>query len=147
MTATNHALTGAILGAFLPLPVAIPTAFASHFVLDALPHYGIPHELKNLSLKYKRIVLSDTVIASSLAVIAAWFQKWNMEIAAWAAYSPDITWVVYYFRHDKDLHFKPTNRFMLFHRSIQICERPWGIVVELLLACAMMPIVVQQLLK
>jgi hypothetical protein len=40
MTLTNHLLTGAAIAKLLPSPVAIPIAFASHFVLDALPHFG-----------------------------------------------------------------------------------------------------------
>ena len=43
MTATNHALTGAAiatLGKATPI-CAIPLAFASHFVCDSLPHFGL----------------------------------------------------------------------------------------------------------
>ena len=41
MTATNHALTGAIIGLVIGEPVlAIALAFASHFICDALPPVG-----------------------------------------------------------------------------------------------------------
>jgi len=41
MTATNHALTGAAIGLLVGEPlIAVPAAIASHFICDALPHYG-----------------------------------------------------------------------------------------------------------
>jgi len=41
MTITNHILAGAIIGAVIKEPaLALPIAFASHFVMDALPHFG-----------------------------------------------------------------------------------------------------------
>lgn len=147
MTATNHALTGAIIGAFLPLPLAIPIAFASHFILDALPHYGIPHKLRNTSLRYRLIVLGDTIVALSIAAVAIIYRRWNMEIVGWIAYSPDITWVFHYFRHGKNLQFKTMNKFMDFHRSIQRYERPWGIIVELIVFAALLPIFIMQIMK
>lgn len=40
MTATAHALAGAALVSFIPnSSVALPMAFASHFVLDLVPHW------------------------------------------------------------------------------------------------------------
>lgn len=35
------------MGKYLPWPIAIPLAIASHFVLDALPHYGIDHKTRD----------------------------------------------------------------------------------------------------
>lgn len=41
MLVTNHVLSGALLGAASPGPVSAFTAgVASHFVLDAVPHWG-----------------------------------------------------------------------------------------------------------
>lgn len=43
MTAPNHALTGAVIGLTITSPwLAVPMAFLSHFVLDAIPHYDVP---------------------------------------------------------------------------------------------------------
>lgn len=43
MMAINHAVTGAIIGLSVDEPaLALPLAFASHFVLDAIPHYDPP---------------------------------------------------------------------------------------------------------
>jgi hypothetical protein len=38
---TTHVLSGAVLGALAPdVPTALTRGFASHFVLDAIPHWG-----------------------------------------------------------------------------------------------------------
>jgi len=47
MIGFNHAAVGGFIGKFLPLPIALPLALASHFVLYALPHYGVPHSRRN----------------------------------------------------------------------------------------------------
>jgi hypothetical protein len=73
MTATNHGLMGIVIGAYMPLPYAIPVAFVSHFILDALPHYGIPQKQRNRSKIYKRVVTVDTIAALLLAVMGAAF--------------------------------------------------------------------------
>lgn len=140
MLATNHAFAGSIIGAVLPLPLAIPLAFASHFVLDALPHYGIDLTQRNKHRIYRLIVFSDTFLALSYAVAAAFLGKWNMEITGWVAWSPDLVWVIYYFSHGRNLHLLPRNRFMKFHMDIQRYERPWGIVVELVFAAVLIPV-------
>jgi hypothetical protein len=42
---TTHVLSGAVIGAFSPSPeVALVRGFGSHFVLDAIPHWGCPDE-------------------------------------------------------------------------------------------------------
>jgi hypothetical protein len=147
MTATNHALSGAIIGAILPLPIAIPVAFGSHFVLDMLPHYGIPHNQRNKNPIFKLIVFSDTIIALTIAATAVAFRRWDMEIVGWVAYSPDATWVLHYYKQGKNLYIKPKNWFMRFHKSIQRFERPWGIWVDIAASMIMFPIYFQLLSK
>lgn len=45
MLITNHVLSGAVIGALSPDPLsAAGRGFVSHFVLDALPHFGLPAE-------------------------------------------------------------------------------------------------------
>ncbi len=147
MLATNHALSGALIGAFLPLPLALPVAFASHFVLDALPHYGIPLDQRNKSSTYRAIVYTDIFVALSIAMIAIVFRKWNMEIVGWTAYSPDVIWVQHYYKQNRTLHIETKNKFMEFHRKIQLFERPWGILVEITTIAVLLPLFVVQLLK
>jgi hypothetical protein len=146
MLSLNHGLTGILLGAYLPLPVAIPAALASHFVMDALPHYGIDQASRNTSRTYKLIVVSDTFLALSFAAALIPLHKWNMEITGWVAYSPDALWVLYYFRNGRSLHIIPNNRFLRFHQRIQRWERPWGIIVELIFLAVLLPLVLKQML-
>lgn len=146
MLATNHAFAGSIIGAVLPLPVAIPLAFASHFVMDAIPHYGIDHTKRNHSRVYKLIVYSDTFIALSYAVAAAFLGKWNMQLCGWIAWSPDLVWVMYYLKSDGNLQIIPNNWFMKFHAGIQR-EYPWGIIVDLAVAAMLIPLGLFYLLK
>jgi hypothetical protein len=134
MLATNHGTTGMILGAVLPLPIAIPVAFASHFVMDALPHYGIDNKKRNSNKLYKRIVCIDTTVALSFAAICAATGHWAMFIVGWVAYSPDGYWVYLYLK-TKSMNLRPHNRFSRFHKNIQRFERPWGVWIELPIAC------------
>src|SRR3954469_10611419 len=119
MVASNHALSGAIIGAVLPLPIAIPLAFMSHFLLDALPHYGIDRKERVTSLTYRLVIGCDLAVGISGGILLAVLHKWNMLICGTIAYSPDLTWVWYYFRQGRTLDLKTQDKFMAFHRKIQ----------------------------
>jgi hypothetical protein len=147
MTVTNHVLSGALIGSLLPLPLAIPVAFASHFVLDALPHYGIKQKKRNRSRSYRSILLGDSLLGIGLSLSMLVMHQWTLFIPALAAYSPDIMWIFYYLRQGHDLYLRPTNRFFKFHQSIQRYERPWGIYIELVLALIMLPFFIMQVVK
>ena len=64
MTASNHVAAGALIGAVINPWLAAPAAVTSHFVLDAMPHYGYEgeRELKRLKLSLFRLVLIMDVI-------------------------------------------------------------------------------------
>lgn len=48
MLLTNHALAGAAIGAVTPNPAAAYTAgVASHFAMDAIPHWGHPRSRRH----------------------------------------------------------------------------------------------------
>jgi len=49
---TTHVLSGAVIGALAPdLPSAMTRGFASHFVLDAIPHWGCePDEMLRVAV-------------------------------------------------------------------------------------------------
>lgn len=146
MLATNHALTGAVIGAVLPLPLAIPAAFASHFILDALPHYGIKPKLRNKSRTYKLIVVADITIALIGSLGLALLHKWQMNLCAWVAWSPDLFWVIYVLVY-KNLRIVPKNWFMKIHLKIQWAEYPWGIAVEAALFAILLPVYITKILN
>lgn len=145
MTLTNHLLTGAVLSKFFPAPIAIPLAFVSHFVLDALPHFGyktIEERMRHLYL-FKAMTLVDILISG---VFIIWLIKtghylWLLNGVI--AYSPDLLWIYRFTVEEKFGKVKPTkgNRFIQFHREVQKYERVWGIGVEVLYGLLMVVIV------
>jgi len=60
MIGFNHGLVGGFIGAHMAWPLGVPLALASHFVLDALPHYGIPHNTRDTSRFWKVFFLRWT---------------------------------------------------------------------------------------
>ena len=98
MTASNHTLTGVLIGLAVPVPlVALPLAFASHFALDALPHYEmLDFESKNSQAKFKWILLADAAVMASilLFIILSQPAHWPLLIACGLlAASPDLMWL------------------------------------------------------
>ena len=99
MLITPHAITGAVIGAEISNPyLVVLLALASHFILDALPHYdvGVAHygEKKKISFNWKDWLL--LIFDGILAVILIWIAyngshtDWNILIGAAAGIAPDI---------------------------------------------------------
>ena len=136
MRAINHALTGAIVGLTVHEPVvALPVALASHFVCDAIPHWGFdkptPASLRSAAFKYSLMI--DVILCFLLVLIIFINQPvgWVLAIlCAFAATSPDLISIRQYrsaLRHEP---FKP-NRYEKFASGIQWFEKPIGIYVEI----------------
>ncbi len=135
MTATNHALTGAIIGASIRQPwLALPLAFLSHYVLDAIPHFGAGEGFMNS--KYYRFYLMGEallcfILVATLVVLhhRYWLQA---SICAFLATSPDLFWINRYGyilgKRTKD--WKP-GWHSKFASVIQWFEKPIGAGVEL----------------
>ena len=136
MLATNHGLAGMIIGATIPIPIAIPAAFASHFVLDVIPHYGPRKSRRNSSKTYKKIVYIDTTVALSGAFFTGITGRWDMFWIGWIAYGPDAYWVYLHFKQKGTMNLRVKNRFAKFHQNIQ-SEHKWGLLIELPVAGAM----------
>lgn len=146
MTATNHALTGAFIGLATGNPwLAIPAAFLSHFVLDAIPHYSPPGK-SDVAIIQSKIFFHIQIIAGAIlcllvvSLLAALHPAhWIIAAAcAFAATSPDLLSFPRY------IHIKRTgndNRsqfwFWRFHGIIQWFQKPVGAVVELAWAISM----------
>ena len=134
----NHSLVGGILGATLPLPIAIPAAFASHFVLDALPHFGVEHGKHGVSPAWKWVHIGDALGTVGLGVWALASHHYAMFAGGFAAVSPDFVWIQRYiadrtFNMNNNMHW-----FTRWHDGIQRWERPWGMAIELPLAAALL---------
>ncbi|TAH33991.1 hypothetical protein EYC59_04200 [Candidatus Saccharibacteria bacterium] len=142
MIGFNHALTGGLIATLVPWPLAIPLALASHFLLDMLPHYGIPHQQRDKSKFWKWFFTVDFFATLGLAVWAIANQHYAMYFAGQVAVLPDFVWVAHVVRHRSfELHHSKS-RYAAWHKRIQHYERPWGLWVEIPLAAVLFYIVV-----
>ncbi len=139
MIAFNHALTGSLVGLTVSNPViAVAAALASHFVCDALPHYG-SHETSQKHLNSRRFsvqLISDMILCIALVGVLFIVSPGPWLLAAFCAFtatSPDFAWLPGYVRARRGQPFELENRNRLvnFAARIQWFERPSGAYVEL----------------
>ena len=134
MIGFNHGLTGGLIAAYVPLPLALPLALASHFLLDMLPHYGIPHNKRNKSKFWKVFFTVDAFATLGLALYAIFDHHYAMFLGGLAGVMPDFLWVGTVIKTRSFDLSQPSNRFTRWHARIQKHEKPWGLWVELPLA-------------
>lgn len=147
MTATNHALTGAFIGIAIGNPwIAIPAALLSHFVCDAIPHFGVKklrHEWVG-STTFRKFLTFDACLCVILVLVLAFLRPEHWLLASFTAFmatSPDLMWIKGFVRdqkHQKQIPVKKWNMLMKFHKTIQWFERPAGAITELLWVPAML---------
>lgn len=128
MTGFNHALTGAAIGLAVQQPLlVVPLALASHFMLDALPHFG-GHPVYEWGHKhFTKVILFDALMCIAAVAIAIMLApQLALAILLGVAFAmlPDLSLVHYY------THGKPKHWFHNFHLGIQWFERPPGLLVE-----------------
>lgn len=135
MRAINHALTGAIVGLSISEPaIALPTAFLSHYALDALPHYGPnrPDEEYIRDGVFRQQLILDAVLCLILVLILATFKPVNWAqaaICAFLAASPDLVSVNRYKKVVSRKKWSP-NQYEKLATNIQWFEKPIGALVE-----------------
>ena len=141
MLETPHAVVGAAIAAQIPNPaIAIPLAFASHFLLDKMPHWN-PHlrtELRTtgkVSNKSTLIIAVDVLIATISTLAIAYQASSNSThtitilAAALAAILPDIVEGPYFFLGIKS---KIVEKWLKFQSSIQFDVAPLpGVVIQI----------------
>lgn len=131
-------MTGAIIGLTIHQPeFALPLALASHFVLDALPHFGERND-SHVSRVFRGLLLIDVVLCTVLVVWLAVMipPYWPLAVGcAFLAASPDFMWFTGYLRV---LQHKPKkklkNPIIRFHSWIQWYQLPPGALVEIVWA-------------
>lgn len=136
MTATNHALTGAIIGLTIDKPLlAIPLAFLSHFVCDAIPHFKFAGDFDNVakSSKFARYLIIEAFLCFLIVLGLYLKQPFHWQVAAICAFlatSPDFMWIRKFIsaKHNKKFH---ETLFDKFASKIQWFQRPIGAVVEI----------------
>jgi hypothetical protein len=133
VTIINHAATGALVAVAIGNPwIALPAAFASHFVIDMIPHWDYKFEnryfkqaalLCDLTLTlWLLIILSVTVDASRRLIIAGGF----------LGVLPDLMWLPHelYNRASPENKRTPLHVLRKFHNKIQPRTPPIGRYVE-----------------
>lgn len=134
MTTSNHVLAGALIAATVQEPVlVVPLAFLSHFLLDALPHYGLAGEGYSEALKHKTTYVTEALGAIGLMLLlASGVFGWNIFLlAAVVAVAPDLEWMQRYFLFERKGLEPPKTVLTDIHQKIQWCERKWGIAFEI----------------
>ena len=123
-----HAVVGAAIAASIPNPyIGIPLAFASHFVLDKVPHWN-PH-LNTETEKYGKPTRRSTqivILDTSLALLAGFFiasralpntaHAITILASCFAASLPDIVEGPYFFLN---MRHELIKRWIKFQKSLQ----------------------------
>lgn len=151
MTATNHALTGAIIGIFIDKPyLALPLAFVSHFICDIIPHFKARDVEKKFKHRWFRNYLLVEAGLCFLIVLAIFLAKplhWQQAIVcAFLATTPDFYWLRKYLAIRSNHQFKE-DWFSRFALGIQWFQRPIGAVVEVAWFIAALIILIPVLAK
>jgi hypothetical protein len=151
MTATNHALTGAVIGAAIGLPwVALPAAFLSHYVLDALPHFGASENYITTA-RFKQMLAVDALLCVIFVAVLAFTSQEHWPLLAACAFlgtSPDLFWInkYRYALQGRIQQWKP-NLHSRFAARIQWFEKPIGSVIELAWSVGMITLLLTILRK
>lgn len=123
MTATNHALAGAVVALVVKEPVlALPLAFLSHFLVDYIPHFSFPDK-QLFKRNFNTLLIGDALMCVALVVISYFVfpDVWLLVSACmFLATSPDLMWAYYrlYLEHIKGR--KPNYDVVArFHQRLQ----------------------------
>lgn len=129
MLETPHVALGVAIATKIPNPyIAIPLAFASHFVLDRVPHWN-PH-LNTEVAKYGKVtkkttytIIGDVIIALALGSFFAKLALPNTThamvilAASFASVLPDVIEAPYFFLNKKNAFIR---NWIKFQKSIQV---------------------------
>lgn len=142
MTATNHALTGAAIGLTVSNPIAaVVLAFLSHFVLDALPHYG-PSKQDIGGTSFRNYLLTDIgfcVVLVAVLLLSAGDRWLIASVCAFVATSPDAMWASDFVRArqgKKRQDIFKRGPVVRFHAFVQWYQKPLGAITEIVWAFA-----------
>jgi hypothetical protein len=136
MTGFNHGVTGAAIALTLKQPaLAIPLAFISHFIQDAIPHFGLD-EKELFKKRFNIILVLDFLFALILMIILAILfpaHIWLIWLCMIAAASPDLMWAYHRLYVERINNHKPKLGITArMHHKIQWSQTLSGIYVEAL---------------
>lgn len=140
MTGTNHFLAGALIATAVPLPVAaVSLAFASHIVLDALPHFG------RAPFRAQRLVILFDAAALVMLMGVVWEAGNRLVLGCGlVATSLDLLWLPLIHAQVKGRGYS-LNRLQRVLSELQWGERPWGLLIELPFAGVLVVMLLQRL--
>jgi heme/copper-type cytochrome/quinol oxidase subunit 4 len=141
MLETPHVAVGAAIATKIPNPfLAIPLAFASHFVLEHVPHWN-PHlvsETKKYGAPTKKsivIIAFDVSLALVTGSLIAWQVMPNkahaitIMFASFASVLPDLIEAPYFFLHMRTKFLKD---WLTLQKSLQVDTTVfWGLLTQL----------------
>lgn len=131
MIGFNHALAGTVIAATVS-PIYVPLiALTSHFVIDALPHFGKSHIFAPYRKPFVALLGVDAVLCFTILGASWWLfpDKWLvMTIGIFFATLPDFLWLI----EGKVSWLTP---YFSFAKRIQSRESPEGWTYEVLFLC------------
>lgn len=133
MIATNHYLVGVASAALLKNPVIVfPVAFASHFILDALPHFGLKYSKNRGKILLSIGIVDAVVLLVAMVLTVNHYPTWYLPVGI-VAISPDFAWVYRFIIKERfgALPPSPRSTFNAWHANIQKLESKRGAVVEI----------------
>lgn len=122
MLGFNHTLAGCIIAVVTPAPLVPAIALGSHFIMDAVPHFGNSERVKPYTRSFKILLVFDAVACTSilLGAIVLFPDKWLvLSVGALFATLPDFMWIA-------RGHVPMLASFFRFAEWIQWGERPYG---------------------
>ena len=129
MQALNHVVFGSLIAVTIEQPaLAIPISFASHFVLDAIPHYGSDPKALRGSRPYIIRIVVDAILSVLVILFFLSLNPNNKALliaCAFFAVLPDLIWPLALFIKRRG----PLWEFFKFHKTIQRESRK-GIILE-----------------
>lgn len=134
MTATAHALAGAALVSFIPNPsVALPMAFASHFILDLVPHWDTgTHRREKSPRRFFIETAIDALLGFSLAFLffGSEVNPYLLSAGILVSQLPDWLEAPYLFLGWK---FPPFSTVKAFQSKLHFKKSlPWGFVSQVI---------------
>ena len=121
MLAFNHILAGSIVAVVVPAPLVPVVAFASHFLLDLMPHSFGEEPPYSRALKIQ--IAIDAIISVITVFFILWLfpdQRLIVGIGAFFGLLPDFLWI--FWRKGP----KWLDKILDFAHWIQWGERPYG---------------------
>jgi len=138
VTATNHAVFGALTVAVISNPViGLPLALLSHFALDSLPHFGAHTIAEPGSREFNSILIFDitlgicVILVVGLAGSRTGYPWWLLPVGAILGMIPDLMWLKHY-RNDIHGEEKHWDKVRHVHKKIQNWELSWGWIIEII---------------